>query len=100
MTEQEIKKQILDFLGYQKDVYFFRLGSGLIKTEQGRYFKTGTAGCPDIVALKNGRFIGLEVKTEKGKLSEAQEEAKKKIIKCGGEYHIVRSIEDVKYAIS
>lgn len=95
LKEQEIKKQILDYLGYQKDIYFFRLGSGLIKTEQGRYFKTGTAGCPDIVVVKNGSFIGLEVKTESGKQSELQRIAEENIKRCGGKYFIVRKLEDV-----
>jgi hypothetical protein len=99
LKEQEIKKQILDYLAYQKDIYFFRLGSGLIKTEQGRYFKTGTVGCPDIVVLKNGTFIGLEVKTDIGKLSQSQQIARDKIERCGGKYFVVRRLEDAISAL-
>lgn len=95
MTEQEIKKSIMDYLNLRADIYFFRLGSGLIRTEQGRYFKTGARGCPDIVVLKKGRFIGLEVKNDKGKQSEDQQTTENKIKQCGGEYYLVRSIDDV-----
>jgi len=41
MKETEIQKSILEYLAYQKNIYFFRAGSGAIRTEQGGYFKTG-----------------------------------------------------------
>lgn len=95
MKESEIQKAILDYLSYKKDVYFFRAGSGLIQTQQGRWFKTGKKGCPDIVCCKDGVFYGLEVKKDKSRLSEAQIQAKKDIEQAGGIYMVVKSIEDV-----
>lgn len=95
MTESQIQKAILDYLGYQRGIYFFRAGSGAVKTDTGRYFKTGKKGLPDIVVCKDGKFIGLEVKTPKGRVSEAQEQAKADIELAGGSYFIVRSIDDV-----
>jgi len=100
MKESEIQKSILEYLGYQKKIYFFRAGSGAIRTEQGGYFKTGKKGCPDIIVCKSGKFIGLEVKTEKGRQSENQKQAEQEIIKAGGEYYIVKSIDDVQKIIT
>lgn len=99
ILEKDIQKAILDYLGYQKDIYFFRAGAGAIQTLKGGYFKTGKAGLPDIIVLKDGRFIGLEVKTPSGRVSEAQEQAKQDIVACKGEYHIVTSIDEVIEAL-
>ena len=98
-TESMIQRAILDYLAlYAKTnpIYFFRAGAGAVKTMQGRYFKTGKSGLCDIVAVVKGEFIGLEVKTKAGKQSQNQKKAEKEIKAAGGEYHIVRSIADVK----
>lgn len=98
MKESVIQKGILDYLTlYAKTnpIYFFRAGAGAVKTMQGRYFKTGRAGLPDIVVIKD-KFIGLEVKTKTGRQSQNQKQAEKDIKAAGGEYYIVRSIADVK----
>jgi|GEM_PF-974004 len=99
IPEHEIQKTVLEYLGYQKDIYFFRAGSGAIKTDTGRYFKTGKAGCPDVVCCINGTFVGLEIKTDKGKLSPAQQEAKQQIEKAGGLYIVIRDIKDLDHLI-
>ena len=99
MKESTIQRGILDYLelfSRTNTIYFFRAGSGAFKTSAGRYFKTGVKGLPDIIALYAGRFIGLEVKTPKGRQSIDQKKAEDSILRSGGEYHIVRSISDVK----
>jgi len=99
MRESVLQKGIMEYLGWREDalrLYWFRAGSGAMKLESGRYFKTGRPGVPDIVVIMKGRFIGLEVKTPKGRQSEAQEKAQNQIQRAGGEYYIVRSISDVK----
>jgi len=99
MRESVIQKGIMDYLelySRTKTIYFFRAGSGMIKTQAGGYFKTGRAGVSDIVALVKGKFIGLEVKTKTGRQSQNQKQAEIDIKLAGGEYYIVRSIADVK----
>jgi len=99
MRESVIQKGILDYLklfSKTKPIYFFRAGAGAMKTQQGRYFKTGKPGCPDIVCCFKGKFIGLEVKNEKGRQSQSQRKAEVEINDALGDYHIVRSISDVK----
>ena len=98
MSESNIQKAILDYLQYQENLsklWFVRSASGEVNTDTGRRFKTGKKGCPDILLCYRGRFIGLEVKTAKGRQSKAQVEAQKRIEACGGKYYIVRSIDDV-----
>ena len=86
----------MQILENQNKLYFFRSGSGAIKTETGRYFKTGKKGCPDItVCLPNGLFLAIEVKTLAGQLSSSQKGTKGLIESLGGYYHVVRSVEDV-----
>ena len=53
-------------------------------------------GDPDIVACYKGRYIGLEAKSEKGVQSQIQKVRESEIIKAGGIYEVVRSVDDVK----
>jgi Holliday junction resolvase len=55
----------------------------------------GKKGVPDILACIHGVFVGLEVKTEKGKATPLQNFNLAKIRDCGGKAAIVRSWEDV-----
>jgi hypothetical protein len=102
-TESMIQRAVLEYLemvSKQVPLYYFRAGSGAFKTQQGRYFKTGKPGVPDVVVcLKDGRFVGFEVKTESGKQSQAQKRAEKDIQWAGGEYYIVRSVDDVRKVV-
>lgn len=95
LSEADIQKTILEFLGYQKDIYFFRAGSGAVKISDGRYFKTGKKGCGDIIILKQGKFIMVECKTMTGRQTKEQRETEKQVIKCGGYYLVARSVYDV-----
>lgn len=101
-TESMILQAVLLWLTIMaktKPLYFFRSGSGALKTEQGRFFKTGRAGCPDITCLYAGRFIGLEIKTATGRQSPAQRAAESEILAAGGEYYIIRSVADVREVV-
>jgi len=99
MKESVIQRGILDYLELLSrtiPVYYFRAGAGAMKTAQGRFFKTGRPGLPDIVCCHMGKIIGLEVKTKTGRQSQSQKKAEQEIKAAGGEYHVVRSVADVK----
>ncbi|MBP5426695.1 MAG: VRR-NUC domain-containing protein [Clostridiales bacterium] len=53
-------------------------------------------GVPDILACYKGRFIGIEVKNEKGKTSPLQDINLQQIKDAGGISLVARSVEDVK----
>ena len=94
MKETEIQKAILDYLRL-KGRFFWRNNSGAFKTESGGFYRVGTAGAPDIIGCVDGKFVGLEVKTEKGKLSVDQQAFARGLRTAGGAFHLVRSIDDV-----
>jgi len=52
-------------------------------------------GISDLIAVKAGRTVFVEVKTSTGRLSAAQEAFRQAITDAGGEYIVARSIEDV-----
>ena len=59
----------------------------------------GTVGIPDIICCIEGRFVGFEVKNEKGKPTKLQESMIRKITDSGGIAMVVRSIDKVKVVI-
>jgi VRR-NUC domain len=46
------------------------------------------AGHPDVIICKDGKFIAIEVKTEKGRLSPLQEYRRDEILKNGGIHYV------------
>ena len=58
--------------------------------------KIGEAGFPDIEGITpNGRYLGIEVKAPKGKLTPIQEEVGARIIRSNGIWFVARSVQDV-----
>lgn len=57
--------------------------------------KYSMLGVPDINLISKGQYIGLEVKTKIGVQSQNQKEFQKNCEKAGGQYYIVRSVNDV-----
>jgi hypothetical protein len=53
-------------------------------------------GLADILVVKHGRAIFLEVKSEKGKQSPSQLDFERAAFKAEADYHLVRSIDDVQ----
>lgn len=49
-------------------------------------------GFPDILVVKNGHIIFIEVKSNNGKQSEQQKEVEQLLLKQGAEYYLVRSL--------
>lgn len=83
MSESKIQNKIIKYLN--------SIGAYSVKT-----ISTNRSGCPDIICCLKGKFIALEVKTEKGITSALQKHHIEEIKNCGGISGIVRSIEDVK----
>ena len=94
LKETDIQAAILDYLRL-KGRFFWRNNSGAFKTERGGFYRIGTPGAPDIIGCFHGTFVGLEVKTATGKLSDDQKAFAAVVRANGGQYHVVRSIEDV-----
>jgi len=67
-----------------------RMKDGSMKYTYG----SGTNGTSDIKAIVNGKFIAIEVK-QRDKQSEAQKKYETQVINAGGEYLIVRSLDNL-----
>lgn len=78
-AENNITKRIKDFLK-SKDIWHVK------------YFANAftSVGIPDILACVKGHFVGIEVKTDKGVLSEIQKYQGDKIVQSGGSWFCVR----------
>ena len=51
-------------------------------------------GVPDLVLCWEGRFIGLELKAPKGRITPEQEAAGRAITAAGGLYHVLRGYDE------
>jgi Holliday junction resolvase len=84
ITENDVKRVVKDYLS-AKGFFHFHILQGL-----GSY-----KGIPDMVAIKKGRVLFLEIKKPTGKQSEHQKEFQQNIEYQGGEYILVRCLEDL-----
>jgi hypothetical protein len=97
--EKDIQRAICDYLAYSRHFFYRNNNTPMFDTKRGMFRampKYTPHGLPDIVVVKDGKYIGLEVKREKGQVSKEQTETGKRIVSAGGEWHVVRSIDDVQ----
>lgn len=85
VSEKDIKEQVKDYLNL-KGWFHFHLMAGM-----GSY-----KGSPDRVAVKDGRVLFLEIKKPVGwKHGDLQKQFQKDIEVYGGEYYLVKCLEDL-----
>ena len=83
--ETAIKRQIKDYLNAKGIFHWYNMqGLGAYK------------GIPDMFMMVKGNPVALEIKTEKGKLSDHQIEFKKRYEENGGTYLVARGYEDIE----
>jgi len=85
VKESEIQITIKEYLQWQ--------GWFVVKIHQslGSY-----KGIADLVAMKDGLTVWIEVKTPKGRLSKYQEQFRDDVLAHGGTYIVARSVDDVE----
>lgn len=86
MKEKSVENKIKDYL-FSKGIYHFKVHGS----------KFMPAGIPDIVCCYRGSFLGIEVKRPgaKNEQSEQQKVHERNIIKSGGTYLLVDSLDEV-----
>ena len=96
-TENDILETICSYLAWKKE-FFFRVNNIPVKVDgvYRRMPKWSKLGVADVILVKDGKFIGLECKTSKGKLSSAQIQFRDDVRKANGLYYEIRSIEDLQ----
>lgn len=97
--ETDIQQAICKYLEL-KGHFFWRNNNTPVYEKKSGYYRPMPAfskkGVPDIIVVKDGFFIGLEVKTKNGKQSAWQKYFERGLKEAGGEYYIVRDIDNVK----
>ena len=84
MTESELQKQAIDLLKLS-GFLVFRLNSGKARNN----IRLCPVGTPDLLAIKNGRVIWIEMKKPGGKASTVQDEMIRDLRRHRQEVHIV-----------
>jgi hypothetical protein len=99
--EFETQKALAQFLriALPHDATFFSVPNGGLRHSKVAAKLTATglkAGVPDLLVIWRGRALFIEVKTATGRMSMAQRQMTTKLIHCGAEVMLVRSVEDVE----
>ncbi len=84
ITETDIRRQVTDYLRI-KGWFVFYVLQGL-----GAY-----RGIPDLIAVKNGRVLFIELKSARGRQSDHQKKFQADLEAAGGEYILCRGVEDL-----
>jgi len=104
VKESQAQKAILEYLSWKEKAglcWVLRNNSisGKVLRSNGSvgWVNNSKKGAPDIImCLKCGLFVGIEVKSDKGRQSPEQKQVEEFITKLGGHYILARGIEDVE----
>lgn len=76
--EGKVKRKVVEILKKHEVWYFFPANNGF-----------GKSGIPDIIAIVDGHFVGVEVKSATGKPTELQKICGRQIEEAGGTWLVV-----------
>ena len=84
VTETDIRHQVQDYLRIKGWFVFYILqGLGAYK------------GIPDLIAIRDGRVLFIELKTARGRQSDYQKKFQADLEAAGGEYILCRGADDL-----
>ena len=104
-TEAQLQANVITFFRHAlpDETVYFAVPNGEYRTKKtgARLKKQGVMpGVADIIIVHEGRIIGLELKTKKGRQSAEQVEFAKRLTKAGGAYYIARSLAEVELVLA
>lgn len=105
MTEHRFQQFCATYLSHvlPQDAYWTAVDAGQgamnLRAGQARKARGVKAGFVDLLIVRGGRFYGIELKTEKGRLSEAQHHTHAQLEQAGAALAVCRSIADVERAL-
>lgn len=94
-SEANIQKQIMMALS-EAGAIVWRNNTGVLKDANGRPVKFGLCvGSSDLIGIcPDGRFLAVEVKTSKGRVTDAQERFISAVTRMGGRAGVARDVQD------
>lgn len=99
LLEKSIEKQVLRWLG-SKDIFAFKVKSTGTFDPVRKRFRTSSPfyrkGCPDVLVVYKGFFVGLEIKTKTGRVSPHQKIFHADVKKAGGFVFVVRDVTELE----
>ena len=93
IPEKQVLKAVLQFLDFVR-IFHWRNNTGAVTTDK-RFIRFGAAGSPDIIAIYQGRFIGIECKSSTGRQTAAQKQFQIAVEASKGIYILAKKVEDV-----
>lgn len=95
--ESKIQTAVLKYL-LKQGVFAWRQNNLAVFDPKLNGYRThnGLKGVPDILSVINGRLIGWEIKTPRGRQSADQMLFQKRLERNGGKYCLVRSLDEAK----
>ena len=87
MKETQVSTKMVKWLNEQPETYAFKYFAGSVYAVK---------GIPDILVIRKGKLIGLEVKIGNNKPTEVQLERHKEMRAAGADVYVVYSLDEVK----
>ena len=97
ISEADIQRMILNILPYYK-VKAFRVNTGKYTVGEGRdkrWIMGAPTGTPDIIGVRNGQMVMIEVKRPSNKPTEIQTQVMKEWADHGADVFVATSVDDV-----
>ena len=92
----ELTNNIIDFIYRQGGYAWKSTSTGVFDQRRGIFRTAAKKGVADILACRNGRFIAIEIKIGKDRLSPEQEGFLKNIEYAGGLWFVAKDIDSFK----
>jgi hypothetical protein len=96
LSETGVVKACLEYLTL-KGIFAWRNNTGAVQVEGKRFVRFGIKGSPDILGvMPDGRFLGVETKSAKGRLTAEQKAFGEAVTNRRGVYIVARSVSDLE----
>jgi hypothetical protein len=96
MSESAVVSACIQWLHVHR-CFIWRNNTGHWKDGKGNHIRYGLVGSSDIIGMTpSGRFLAVECKSEKGKLTPHQLAFMGKVLQHGGIFILARSIDDLE----
>ena len=95
IPESAIQSHIIQYMT-MRNWFVMRLNSGMVENKYGGRIRLAPAGTPDLLLIKDGKILFIEVKSAIGKITPLQEEFAEKLRSYGAEVILSRGIDDLQ----